>query len=322
MSAATSRDMVEEVLVALGLEELLRDVDEGLREEEGTPRAVAFLEDLEELPDEPLRLFLVLAVCLAGEDPARSDGRHVDEVLRDLPVEVDVGEDRLPAPGHRLLGELEDEHLGELLHLVVAHPLKVGRKEDVDGVPADGPGEIALQGRGKFHQVGEEHLRVLRRLCHGERMGEIEAEFLDVFEGLAAAVRPVYEAEIVEVDIAVHMRVGDVLGKNGEEGELLLYPFGQGEVRRLRPVGHVRVLLVRMEDQVVHVVDRHTEPGMHPPGRLQPLLDQLRVDELPDQRGRHHLDARLHDQLLHAPADGRGRIPVDHRLPHQGVDYP
>ncbi len=314
--------MVEKVLVALGLEELFRDVDEGLREEEGTSRAVSFLEDLEELPDEPLRFFLVFTVGLAGKNTARSDGRDVDKVLRYLPVEVDIREDRLAAPGHRLLGELEDEHLGELLHLVVAHTLKVRRKEDVDGIPADGPGEIALQGRGKFHQVGKKHLRVLRRFCHGKRMGQVEAEFLDVFEGLAAAVRPVYESEIMEVDIAVHVRVGHILGKNGEEGILLLYPFGQGEVGRLRSVGYVRVLLVRMKDQVVDVVDRHTESGVHPPRSFQALFDQLCVDELPDQRGRHHLDARLHDQVLHAAADRHGRIPVDHRLPHQGVDYP
>ena len=90
-------DVVQELLVPLGLEEFLRNVNEGFREEEGPSRAVALLEDLEELPDEPLRFFFVFPVGLAGKGPTRSDGRNVYEVLRNLPVEVDVGKDRLAA---------------------------------------------------------------------------------------------------------------------------------------------------------------------------------------------------------------------------------
>ena len=41
----------------------------GFGKKKGRPDAVAFLEYLEELPDEALGLFLVLAVSLAGEGP-------------------------------------------------------------------------------------------------------------------------------------------------------------------------------------------------------------------------------------------------------------
>ena len=90
--------------------------------------------------------------------------------------------------------------------------------------------------------------------------------------------------EVMEVDIAVHVGVGHILGEDGQQGEFLLYSLGQGKVRRLRSVGHIGVLLVGVKDEAVHVVDRHTEPGVHLPRRLQALLDELGIDEFPDQR--------------------------------------
>ena len=135
----------------------------GFGKKKGRPAAVALEVDVEERPDEPLRLRQVLAVGLAGVRAARADGRDGLEMLRDLPVEVDVGEDRLAAAGHRLLGELEDQHLGELADLPVAQPDQVRREEEVDRVPADRAGEVALQGGGELDHVREQHLRVLGR---------------------------------------------------------------------------------------------------------------------------------------------------------------
>jgi hypothetical protein len=61
--------------------------------------------------------------------------------------------------------------------------------------------------------MGKKHLGVLRGLCHGQGVGQVEPEPLYVLEGLAAAVRPVYETEVVKVNITVHVGIGNVLRK-------------------------------------------------------------------------------------------------------------
>ena len=131
-------DQIQELLVPGGPEELLGDVHQRLGEEERPPGAVAAEVDLEERLDEALRLGQVVRVGLAGVRAAGADRRHRLEVLRRLPVEVDVREDRLPAARDGLLRVLVDQDLGQLAHLAVGEADEKRREEDVHRVPADG----------------------------------------------------------------------------------------------------------------------------------------------------------------------------------------
>ncbi len=207
-------------------------------------------------------------------------------MLRNLPVNVDVRKDRLSSTGYSLLREFEDEHLGQLFHIIVAHAFRVRGKEDIDGVPSDCAREVALKSGGKLDEMGKEHFGMLRRFRHGEGVGKIETELLDVFEGLTAAIRPVHKSEIVEMDVAVHMGVTDLLGKNREQGIFFLDTLGQRQVCRFGAVGDIGILPVGMKNEAVHIIERHSQPGMHLPGSLQTLLDKAGIDEFPDQGGR------------------------------------
>jgi hypothetical protein len=129
----------------------------------------------------------------------------------DLPVKIEVGEDRLSPSGDRLLGELEDHHLGQLLQVSVRHPHEIGCKKEINGIPANRPSKMTLQGCGKLHHVGEQHLWMLGRFGRCNRVGKAQAKAFNVFEGLAATIRPINKTEIVEMDIPAHMCVGNIL---------------------------------------------------------------------------------------------------------------
>ncbi len=88
------------------------------------------------------------------------------------------------------------------------------------------------------------------------------------------------------------MRVGDFLGEDGKQGVLLFDPFRQGEVGGFRAMRDIGILLVGMEDQLIHVVKGHTQPRMPLAHLLQSPLDQFRVHQLPDEGGGHHGDIR------------------------------
>src|SRR5208337_2065752 len=126
--------MAEETVAIRRPEEVLGDMDQRLGEEEGASCAIPLAKDIKEGPHEPLGLLLVIVVGLAGKLSMRADGRDVSKMPRHLPVEVQVGEDGLSPPGHGLLGELEDEHLGQLLYLGITHPHEVGSEEEVDRI--------------------------------------------------------------------------------------------------------------------------------------------------------------------------------------------
>ena len=105
---------------------------------------------------------------------------------------------------------------------LVGHPDRERREEEVDRVPADGAGEVALQRGRELDHVREQDLGVLGRLRDRERVGQGQAELLHVLERLARAVRPVDEPEVVQVDVAARVRVGHVLREDQRERELLL----------------------------------------------------------------------------------------------------
>ena len=147
--------VIQEVLPALGLEEPVGDVEQRFRKEERPPRSVAFAVDIEYRPQEPLRRRLVVTVLAAGVLAARPDSVDVLEMLGDLPVQVDIRENGLTAPGNVLLRILEHEHLGKLVHVAVRQTFDERREEDVDCIPADGAGEMPLQRGRELDHVGQ-----------------------------------------------------------------------------------------------------------------------------------------------------------------------
>jgi len=48
------------------------------------------------------------------------------------------------APGHSLLGEFIDEHLGQLMNFPITQAFEVGGKKQVDGIPSDRSRKVAL----------------------------------------------------------------------------------------------------------------------------------------------------------------------------------
>ena len=168
----------------------------------------------------------IVTIRLPRRLPTGPNRRDILEMLRHLPVEVQIGKDGLSASGHCLLGEFKDHHLGHLFKVAIRHPYKVGCEKEIDRIPTDGPGKMALEGCGELHHVGQQNLGMFGGLRHGDGIREAQPEALNVFKGLSAAVRPIDKTEVMEMDIPPHMGIGDLLRKDGEEGIFLLDPFG------------------------------------------------------------------------------------------------
>ena len=132
-------------------------------------------------------------------------------MIRNFPIKVNVRENRLAASCHGLLRKFEDEHLGELFDLPVIQLNQIGGKEEVHCVPPDGSRKITLKGSCKFHHVCKQNFRVLSGFCNGEGIGQVEAEFFYILEGLSGTVRPVHKTQVVQVDIAAHVCIADRL---------------------------------------------------------------------------------------------------------------
>ena len=243
-------------------------------------------------------------------------------MLRDLPVEIEIRKNGLSSPGDRLLGKLEDHHLGQLLHLPIRQSHQVGCEEEIDRIPADRPGKVALKGCGKLDHVGQQNFGMFGRLGHGDGVGKAQAEAFDVFEGLAAAVGPIDKTQVMEMKISPHVGIGDLLGKDGEQGIFLLDPLGQGQVGGLGPVGNIGILFVGVEDELIHIVERHSQTGMHLAGLFQPPLDQFGIHQLTDQGSGDHPDLGRGDQIFHLPGDLFRRIQIDIGFPNEGIDDP
>ena len=111
-----------------------------------------------------------------------------------------------------------------------------------------------------------------------------------------------------------------VRGEDAQEGVLLLDALGEGQVRGLRAVGDVGVLLVLGEEELLDVVERHPEAGVHAARPLEAVLEELGVHQFADQRGGEHPDLEGADLLLHLAGDEFGRLALEEGLAHEGVD--
>ena len=92
------------------------------------------------------------------------------------------------------------------------------------------------------------------------------------------------------MEVSPHMSVGHFLGKDREQGVLFLDSFGQGQIRRLRAVGDIGILFIGMEDELIHIVERHSKTGVHLPCLLKTFFDELGVHQFSDERGCDHSD--------------------------------
>jgi len=315
-------DQAEKIRGVIRGEKSLVQVNDRAGENEGLARSVPLAEDVEDRLRKTSRLSFVVRPDLAGGQTGRSNRLDVPKDCGNVPVQMDVREHGLPAPGGGQLGELVDEHLGELADCLVAHAGQVGRKRQVEDIPRDRPGEVRVQGGPEADHVGQQHLRVLGRLGDVEGVGEAKTEFLEILERLAAAVGAVNEAQPMQVDVARDMGRRDVGGKHLVESELPLDPVGQDQVRPFGPVGDVRVFLVLQGDELPDVVQGEAQAGMEAACLLEAALDELRVHQLADQRGRQEADAGGYDLALDVAADLLRRLEVDAGLAQERVDDP
>ena len=203
---------------------------------------------------------------------------------------MDVREHRLPPAQRGELREFIDQHLGELLDLPLSHSGQVGRKGEIDRVPADHAREVPLERRPEADHVGQQDLGVAGRAGDRHGMGQLEAEPLEVLERLEGAVGPVDVAQAVEVQIAIDMGVADIPGEDVVESVFPLDPLDKGQTRPFGGVRNVGILLVPVENKLTDIIERKAEARMKPAGLFQPPLDQLGVHELADQRRRQQAD--------------------------------
>ena len=312
----------EHLLPPLLPEEVLRDVEQGLGEEKGLPPAVPFEVDREEGPEEGLRLGGVLAVGPPRLHPSGADGRHVPEMSGHLVVEVDVREGHLPSPAAGELVELEDEHLGELADPFLRKPREVGGEKGVDGVPADGPGEVVLQDGGHLEEMGQEHVGVPGGGGDARDGGQIQAVLRHVGHALSGAVGAVDHAEIVEMDVPREVGVRRLLREDLRQGVLLQGHLGDGEVDGLGVMGGVAVLPVGVEHHGLEVMKGDADAAVVLELGVEPPLKELHVHEVPDYPRGDPVPPPPEEIRLHIGGDLAGEPGLHSRLLHQGVPDP
>ncbi len=181
---------------------------------------------------------------------------------------------------------------------------------------------MTLKGRRELYYLLDQDLGVLGGIGYGKGVGKVQTELLDIFHGLTAAVGSVHHAEVVNMYASAHVRIRHIRGEDLQQSEFLLYVLCKGEVRRLRAVGNVGVLLVGGHYDLPCVVDRSTQASVLLAYVLKPVFHQLGVGELSDQRGGDVLYIHLGDHLLHFPGDDACGLLVNIGFTHECIVYP
>ena len=74
-----------------------------------------------------------------------------------------------------------------------------------------------------------------------------------------------------------------------------------------------------MEDEAVHIIKRHSKPGMHLPGAFKSLFYEPCVDKFSDEGGCNHLNTGFTDLLFDLFADFVCRIAINEGFPYEGI---
>ena len=261
---------LEQQAVVLGVRpvEVFRDGIGGDGVLEAAAVGVPFDHDLDERLVDHIHLFLavlILEVLLLAPD----DGGQLGKVCRHRPVQRDVGEGRLRAPAAGGVHAV-DEGLDALFHLLVVEVVRLdeGREIGVEG------GERLRARPFVLHDAEEvDHLVAQRRQVLGGRRGDLARDaaqpFLDeLFERPARAVAGEH-GEVVDVDLGVAVRVGDLLvvdlrqpvvgGDRAAVGEdQPAHRIGHGRILLDPPVGRLHIAvhqLLVVEQRALHVAD-------------------------------------------------------------------
>jgi len=300
-------------LLVLG-EEVGLDADLGLGEGEGfapvVPLEHHLHQRLEEEPDFPLELTVgPERRLLPIPDLAAVDAGLVFPEGRDAGRELDRREDHLAAAGDHHLGHLVDEHLHQLLDLLVVHPLEVGRHECEEVVVALTAGKVRLGGTERLDRVEYRHLGPLRRAGHrGLRPVAVghQAVVEEVTQVPILAKRASTKVfQVVDVEIAAEVVVRKL---RRELQEILLL----ADLVRLLLVRGLGILLeigvvvgLKPSPHIdeVRIKDRGSHPRADIPVGDQAALKKRHVDDLADQRTGKRLQTEHLDLLLNQPGD-------------------
>ncbi|MPN39377.1 hypothetical protein SDC9_186905 [bioreactor metagenome] len=148
---------------------------------------------------------------------------------------------------------------------------------------------------------------------------EIQSEFRDVRKALAGTVGTVHHAEVVEMQRAGEVRLGDVLREHLAQGVLLQRKLCDGKVDRLRVVRRVAVLPVRDQHHGFQVVHRDADGRVVLDFRVQAPLEQPDIRHLADDRRSDPVSPALGDLFLYFRRDFGGCHGLHSRLQHQRV---
>ena len=290
------------------------DRDLGLGEVERLAPGVALEHHVHQPEEEEPDLALELAVAparglLAVPDLALVHAGLVLPERGHARRELDRREDELAAARDHHLGHLVDEHLHELLDLVVRHPLEERREKRQEVVVALAPGEVRLGRAERLDRV--EHGDFCPFCRPGDRgLGPVAVGHQAVVEEVAQV--PVLAEgtraevlEVVDVEIPGEVVVRD-LGRELEQVLLfadlvrLLLVRGLGVLLQVRIV--VRLETLPDVDQV-GVVDRCAHARADVPVPDQAALEQHHVHDLADQRGREGGQVQPADPVLDLARD-------------------
>ncbi len=157
-------------------------------------------------------------------------------------VEGKIGERTLPAPSRGRV-QVEHELLHRLTHLLVGEPVVAdeGGEIGVDVVERLCPGPLVLKRAEEVDHLAQRGVEVLRR-ARARAVLEVEPLQQQVAQAPPGAVSRKAERQVVDVEVAVFVRLPDLFGVL-VEGVLGLQRPGKVQHQALERVRHVGVLV-------------------------------------------------------------------------------
>ena len=67
-------------------------------------------------------------------------------------------------------------------------------------------------------------------------------------------------------------------------------------------MGNISIFFVGMKNELIDIINRQTDPGMHHPGLFQPFFNKFSIHQFPDKRSGNHSDLRVNDHFFNVNA--------------------